>query len=187
LGSCNKYECESKTTTIDLEPAALSKVTYTGYDTLFFLNSQGDTCILRGTGKQYYYKTVPLTDNNPQCEPNYEKSQAYNIDFIPILGEFSFTLTLEDKDDVIINVKKYPYQYTFLTYEIGVESESSTLYMDTVTINGTLYRTIRLARISRKNNPLDSSPNYSAYYSKDFGIIKLENLDLNEVYTIILK
>ncbi|MES2558409.1 MAG: hypothetical protein V4590_01625 [Bacteroidota bacterium] len=31
----------------------LSKVPYTGFDTLYFINKLGDTCIVRGTGKKF--------------------------------------------------------------------------------------------------------------------------------------
>ena len=77
LSNCNKTPpCpDSETTTENLPASTLSKVPYSGNDTLYFLNKQGDTCIVKGNGKQYYYikEALPSSAN---CPGDYRRVQG---------------------------------------------------------------------------------------------------------------
>jgi hypothetical protein len=153
LNNCGKGPVcsDSETTTQDLTASSLSKVPYTGYDTLYFLNKQGDTCIVRGTGKQFYYLTETEI-GNPDCPDDYKKIQGYSILFTSVKGDLFFKLNLEDVFDIKIDVKKYAYYFEYSTDEIGVIGRpDDTFYIDTITIENKQYHTVRIAYTRKKN------------------------------------
>jgi hypothetical protein len=98
LQSCydpnSNVECnDTETQTRNISADDLSKVPYTGFDTLYFLNKHGDTCIVRGTGKQYYNETE-LESMRAGCPPQRTVFGAYKISFISVKGGFDFYFIL---------------------------------------------------------------------------------------------
>jgi hypothetical protein len=189
LSNCNKTpSCpESKTTTEDLTVSSLSKVPYSGYDTLYFLNKQGDTCIVRGTGKKYYYLTETVV-GNPDCPDDSRKVQKFKINFLPIQGDLSYSIELVDNTFLNIDVKTYKYLFWLRVKGIGVAAgdPNNPFDLDSISINGKTYFTIDRAYTEMRNNPNQvDNENYQVYYNMEFGILRIISKESNEEYTIV--
>lgn len=192
LISCKRDPCAgyspTEYTTINLTADEQSKVPYTGYDTLYFLTNTGDTCIVRGTGKQYFYETV-LEKSEPVCPPVESRNyQAYKLHYYPLRGKLDFVIEQHSSIDfgqvLLIRLKDADGVFRVGSDRIGVIPDwNDSYYIDSLEINQKTFRTIRIMESNISRFQKDS--NVYILYNKQYGILKFENRILNEVFTIL--
>lgn len=193
LQSCydpnSNVDCnDTETITRNISTDDLSKVPYIGFDTLYFLNKQGDTCIVRGTGKQYSYE-ISYENGNPACPPPRKYfNQLYSIHFVPIKGSFGFVLTQKyNPQRIYIDRHSYSAVFNWISSSIGnyPPTPSSLFYMDSATINGVVYKkiTVFLTDVRGKISVRDTS--YKLFYNKTYGILYIKSSKQNEEFSII--
>ena len=113
-------------TTVNFTADELSKVPYTGFDTLYFKDINGDTNIVVGGGKKYYYDKEYKTHGGPACPPDVTNMQAYKIEFKPIKGSLNFIITQERKGyDFIITKENYIAKFIIEYYQLGITGSDS--------------------------------------------------------------
>ncbi len=179
---------DAKNTIINFTADELAKVPYTGTDTLYFLNNKGDTQVVVGQGKQYYYDRE-YSILYPSCPQNEtEDYQAYKLKFTPIKGDLSFELTMQRRNYTLtINVKSYPINFDAEYPSVGIKNLSSQYYFDSLTVGNQVYKRVRLLLSYVKNEFNQFDTNYELFYNKDFGILKIANIQQGETYSIIKK
>ena len=177
---------DASNTIVNLTAIELSKVPYTGFDTLYFLSKTGDTNIVVGGGKQYYYDTKYSTQP-PDCPQNQTTQyQAYKINFIPTKGDLSFTLKIRKIDNSLYIISiKYPIVFDESFSSLGKRDLTYFYYVDSLKINSINYTTINRL-IPRPNiGPIDNS--YFLYYDLNKGVLLIRSQKDNEEYSIIKK
>lgn len=187
MSGCTKNKScpDAQTTTIDLTPASLSKVPYTGYETISFLNKQGDTCIVAGTGKQYYYNTKSK-NSTTNCTSDQTKTQGFTIKFAPVRGDLSFNLSLFGNSLLEIDVKMYRYTFEFESNQIGVLDDQFDL--DSMIINNKTYKMVdRAYTVDGISWERTNNDDYQVYYNTQFGVLKIINNENGEEYSILRK
>ncbi|MEI6596318.1 MAG: hypothetical protein WCO28_12200 [Bacteroidota bacterium] len=175
---------DASNTIVNLTAIELSKVPYTGFDTLYFLSKTGDTNIVVGGGKQYYYDTKYSTQP-PDCPQNQTTQyQAYKINFTPTKGDLNFQLLQQSMHTQIsIASKVYPILFKSLYGYIGGVSSD----IDIIKINGIEYNNIFIFLSSMKNQIQNYDTSYTLYYNKSNGILLIKSIKDNEEYSIIKK
>lgn len=178
-----KYE------TNNLSAGDLDKVPYSGFDTLYFLNKQRDTCIVRGTGKQFSYE-IKSPNGNPNCGPDHQyTNQLYTIQFIPMRGNLSFVLTQKyDPQRIYFDMgDSYSVIFDTESNRVGLEYLGSPYYIDSLMINGVKYGriTVCLADIKRGVQEFDTT--YKLLYNISHGILFIKSEKENEEFSIIPK
>lgn len=192
LSNCNNNrQCDDLVTqveTFEFTADELSKVPYTGTDTLYFLSNQGDTCIVQGIGKKCTYNTE-VEPNGIGCEQpqNIKNYQTCVINFIPIKGDLEFNLTTSKKERrIIVEWLTYRRNFYFPFSNTGVPIENKDFYIDTLTINNVKYEVIRkdfgFAPFAVNPDTLTK-----LLYNKSNGLLLLENKLTNQQYSIIPK
>jgi hypothetical protein len=192
LTSCKPNEqspCQSASNTnIDFTAAELAKVPYNGFDTLYFLSKTGDTNIVVGGGKQFYYlktnTTVP-----PDCPPNQTiQYQAYKINFTPIKGDLNFTFKQQKiNSGTIISVKNYLVDFIDEYDFLGTKQSTNIYYIDSVVINLIKYGrvSISLSQINNRIGQYDTT--YKLYMNQPNGILYIKSSVDDDEYSIIKK
>jgi hypothetical protein len=159
----------------------LSKVPYTGFDTLYFLNKQGDTCIVRGTGKQFSYE-IEDEFGNPACDPTYRYSnQIYSISFIAVKGNLDFKLTQSYFYVIVERGDLYSVDYQASSFRVGLRNDS-------IVLKGVNYRQIVSFLPSVKlglGGGFDYT--YSLLYNSSYGVLYIKSEKENEEFSIIPK
>ncbi len=195
LSNCgNDDPCEGVTTRIYTETLSqfeLDKVPYTGFDTLYFLNKEGDTCITKGTGKKYFVEQRESL-NMPGCPPSsITKSNAYKIEFVPIKGNLAFDFIMSKKESCISVIHKFntrsnePY-FKLALYLIGQVSTTEQNYTDTMMINNQKYGRVYKMSVKQFNANLEDS-SYKAYANQSHGVLHLSSVKDNMSFSIIKK
>lgn len=172
---------DASNTIVNLTAIELNKVPYTGFDTLYFLSKTGDTNIVVGGGKQYYYDTKYSTQP-PDCPQNQSTQyQAYKINFTPTKGDLNFSIIQREiKYSIYINVNKYPFSFSAETGSIGVKITNSIYqYFDSLTINNYKYDKVLVF--------LAQDTTYKLYMNQPNGILFIRSLKDNEEYSIMKK
>jgi hypothetical protein len=175
--------------THNLSAADLNKVPYTGFDTLYFLNKQGDTCIVRGTGKRFSYE-IKTQNGNPACPPSDQyTNQLYTIQFIPIRGNLSFSLTQKYEPRRIYFDRGDFYLVRFDTESnrIGLEYPEWSNYIDSLTINKEKYGRIIVCHSEIKNRVQEYDTTYKLLYNMSHGVLFIKSDKDNEEFSIISK
>jgi hypothetical protein len=178
LSSCaGNNECPdqepSKHTEYNLNPADVSKIPYTGTDTLVFISNTGDTATLYGQGKKQYRQEVATNrSSDPGCPFfDYDYCERINIKFNgdnPLLKELilSYNVNEESADKasqmtVIVN------EATSSRGLIALNAENR--YADTMTIKGIIYNGERFMGFRQYEN--DSS--LIVFYNCRIGLLQL--------------
>jgi hypothetical protein len=175
--------------THNLSAADLNKVPYTGFDTLYFLNKQGDTCIVRGTGKQFSYE-IKNQNGNPACPPNYQyNNQLYNLQFIPIRGNLSFILAhkYDPKRVYIDRGDQYSVKFNSESNAIGLKYPDDPYYIDSLLINEHKYGRIIVCLSAIKNRVQEYDTTYKLLYNMSHGVLFIKSDKENEEFSIISK
>lgn len=186
--SCTKIDCSgtppSETTHHRLEPNELQKVPYSGSDTLYFLTKQGDTCIVRGTGKRHYENQTSHLAGTLDCGPtDYDIYQAYNISYTPVMGGMELVLTQEKKEETItIDLKNGP-SFSF-RYE-RMDNKDDAGRIDSLEINHIMYYDVYPSYIY--DNLGNQDNNYKALFNKSEGILYLKSDKDNIEFSIVKK
>jgi hypothetical protein len=158
----------------------LSKVPYTGFDTLYFLNKQGDTCIVRGTGKQFSYE-IEDEFGNPACDPTYRYSnQVYDISYVAIRGNLAFRLTQNRYRILVDRGDFYAVSFSSFSGDVGLQNDS-------LILNGVNYRQIISFLPLLKNKVEDFDYSYSLLYNSNYGVLYIKSEKENEEFSIIPK
>lgn len=169
-------------------------IPYTGYDTLYFLNKQGDTCMVRGTGKQYYIETE-LESMRAGCPPQRTVSDAYKIDFVSVKGGFDFYIIKRIVyNNVYIGRRAMKYVFTVNYYTLGKPVVINEYYFDTVTINGYAYPEVNKTRLlavmpnsTSGGHYTIEDTTYQLLVNRYNGVLLFKNDNTNEYYTLIQK
>ena len=156
---------QATNTTINFTPAELSKVPYNGHDTLYFKDISGDTNIVVGGGKQFYYDIQYTTHGGPACPPNVTNYQAYKIQFTPIKGDLSFSINPRFVDGNI-RVSKNNYNVNFF------------IEFDRLIDSSLVYGGIPISN----NGAIDNT--YICSYSLKNGLTHIKSQKENEEFTI---
>ncbi len=190
----NDDPCEGVTTRIYTETLSqfeLDKVPYTGFDTLFFLNKEGDTCITKGTGKKYFVEQRESL-NMPGCPPSsITKSNAYKIEFVPIKGNLAFDFIMSKKSSSVKVIHKFntranePY-FERQLYLLGQQSTTKEIYTDTMVINSQKYGRVYLANVNQSDVYLGDT-SYKSYINQSHGVLHLSSVKDNMSFSIIKK
>ena len=189
LNSCKPNEqspCQTtNNTNTDFTAAELAKVPYNGFDTLYFLSKTGDTNIVVGGGKQYYYD-IEHTTVPPDCPPNQTiQHQAYKINFTPIKGNLSFTLR-QRQINYEISIAKSNYTNSFSLYypSLGIKDVNNKYYFDSLLLNNCKYgRVIKMfGDINYK-----SDTTFQILINQSNGLLLIASQKDDEEYSIIKK
>ena len=172
-------------TTVNFTADDLSKVPYTGFDTLYFKDINGDTNIVVGSGKQYYYDKVYKTHGGPACPPDVTNNQAYKIQFNPIKGDLNFKF-IQQRTDWSIVIRKQNYSAYFTEYYslLDLTLPNDKYHFDSLTINGKSYYKVML---ENGYNDYDGDTTYQALINKSFGLLSIKSRKENEEYTLLKK
>lgn len=196
LFSCCKpdesVDCpDAKTTTVSLTDAEKAKVPYTGFDTLTFLGINGDTHIVVGKGKQYYYdkeyNTLP-----PDCPQNdIINKEAYKIEYNPIKGRLSYTLSMRKiLNSVDIINSDYPFKFSQLIVSLGFKPNNPEgFFLDSISLNGHIFYNVHIFSAFEKEGSLIAidDTSYQMYYTINDGMIMMKNDKKNELFKLIKK
>lgn len=193
LQSCydpnSNVDCnDTETITQNISAGDLSKVPYTGFDTLYFLNKQGDTCVVRGTGKQYSYETEYL-QGNPACPPSQKYNyQVYRINFIALRGNLEFTI-YQNGEVGLIKIEKSNYDTYFYSTAsiIGVKYNNRPYYIDSLILNGSPYGRITVFSSNVAGEVGVNDTSYKLFYNQPYGILYMKSSKQNEEFSIIPK
>lgn len=173
-------------TTINLTPDELAKVPYTGFDTLYFKGINGDTNIVVGTGKQFYYDIKYTTHGGPDCPMDVANYQACKIDFNTLKGDLSFTYTQKLLDrKAIITKDNYPV-YFILNFDLLGTKSSYNLYSDSMVINGYKYGCVYGA-LAYNNITDNKDTSYISYINQTNGVLFIKSQKSNEEYSLLKK
>ncbi len=169
----------------------LNKAPYTGFDTLYFLNKEGDTCITKGTGKKYFVEQRESL-NMPGCPPSsITKSNAYKIEFVPIKGNLAFDFIMSKQTGSVKVIHKFntranePY-FEVAFYLLGQISSTGQYYTDTMVINNQKYGRVYQAIVIQFNVTLKDST-YKSYINQSHGVLHLSSVKDNMSFSIIKK
>ncbi len=157
-------------TTVNLTPDELAKVPYTGFDTLYFKAINGDTNIVVGTGKQFYYDVQYTSHGGPDCPQDVANYQAYKIQFNPIRGDLRFTFK-QQRIDWSININKSDYSINFYFSYYQLTDSTKT------------YQGIPFDKST--NTYIDNS--YACSYTIKNGITYIKSQKENEEYSLLKK
>jgi hypothetical protein len=167
LQSCRPRDGEDcpvlKDTVYTLSAEDERKIPYIGYDTLYFLNKQGDTCIVRGTGKQYYTE-IQSESIRAGCPPQNYTSKSYIIDFQSLKGEFSFLFKVQAGilHRIFLSEKGATTDFRIYLFEL----QNSTLFYGGV-------------------SDITRDTCYTSTYNMRLGVTQIKNCNLNTNYTLI--
>ncbi len=193
LQSCydpnSNVDCnDTETITRNISTDDLSKVPYTGFDTLYFLNKQGDTCIVRGTGKQYNYE-ISVENGNPACPPPRRYfNQLYSIQFVPLKGNLAFSLTQKfNPGKVYVDRQLYNVIFDCESPTIDFRDLADSYYIDSLTINSISYNKINIFLTNIRNEIEVSDTSYRLLYNKPYGVLYIKSAKQNEEFSIIPK
>ena len=156
-------------TTVNFTADDLSKVPYTGFDTLYFKDINGDTNIVVGSGKQYYYDKEYKTHGGPACPPDVTNLQAYKIQFNPIKGDLNFKF-IQQRDGSWFAISKTKYSCVFI-FEYYLLKDSTLVYKG--------------VPISNITDIADTT--YACTFNLKQGILHFKSLKENEEYTLLKK
>jgi hypothetical protein len=181
---------DTETETRNISAADISKVPYTGFDTLYFLNKKGDTCIVRGTGKQYGYETS-YDNGDPACPPPRRYlNQLYTIKFVPVKGNLEFELTQKSYPQrIYIDRYSYNVKFDWSSSSIGLPPPppSAIFYIDSITLNRVLYEKISVFLTEVKGEIGMPDTSYKLFYNRPYGVLRLKSTKQNEEFSIISK
>jgi hypothetical protein len=195
LTNCgNDDPCEGVTTrnyTETLNQFELEKAPYTGFDTLYFLNKEGDTCITKGTGKQVFVEQRESL-NMPGCPPSsITKSNAYKIEFVPIKGNLAFDFIMSKQNGSVKVIHKFntranePY-FELELFLLGQQNMTWKGFTDTLVINSQKYGRVYQALVKQFNVYLGDST-YKSYINQSHGVLHLSSVKDNMSFSIIKK
>ena len=159
---------QATNTTINFTPAELSKVPYNGHDTLYFKDINGDTNIVVGSGKQFYYDVTYTTHGGPACPDDVTNSQAYSIKFTSIKGSLNFDMfQRKENSSILINWKDNNSHFSSEYTSIGLQWLGSPYYIDSLSINNFRYGRIYLF--------LASDTIHKLYFNQSYGILSMKS------------
>jgi len=133
FNSCKRDESEAcgqaTTKTTNLTSYDLTKMPYTGTDTLFFLDQYGDTNIVVGGGKKYYTEPIYIGNGGPACPPSVNNCQTCRIDFNHIKGDLSFSIALR-KNNEYVEITKSNYNTTYYDRFVEIGADINTVILN---------------------------------------------------------
>lgn len=150
LQSCSGPDCGAHAETqYNFKQDDTLNIPYSGYDTLYFVNSVRDTFMAIGQGKQKSSTTVPTT-GDPDCGYNTDTYHSYGINYFDrsfryTFGQrkirssneiqlrvnnvgcsFNWDYTVWKYDSLVVNDKKY-----HRVFELEVKSDNGVYYPET--------------------------------------------------------
>lgn len=183
LSNCTRIDCSDtppdRVINHDFGINELKKVPYSGNDTLHFLNKDGDTCIVRGTGKKFYQtqgdsRLIGSMDCGPR---EYDMYQSYIISYISLRGNLEFVLEQSKRSGQIqITPKIYGPLFTLDYYKMDMNDGR----IDSITINNTQHY-----NVYAMFNYRDDTISYKALINQTEGILYLKNEIENQEFSII--
>jgi hypothetical protein len=181
---------QTKYYTADFSEDELKKVPYNGFDTLYFLSNDGDTCIVRGTGKEFFIEQS-IDRGIPLCPPNsITNCQAYKIHFVSLRGNFDFTIQQKRLGrEIIIKRDNLNFNHIIFTKEYDLLKKQEIInqyYLDTVIINKYKYSEVNRALVVR-NGVVIADTSYNLLINRIDGLLLYQNNNKNEEFTIIKK
>jgi hypothetical protein len=186
FSGCKRDTCPDIVTqhdTLNFTPSELSKVPYTGFDTLYFLNKLGDTCIVRGTGKKWGYETQTEA-SGIGCGP--EKITYYpscTINFQPVKNDLEFKLTMSRKEwSIIIEWPSHQKWFYLPFFNTGIPRPESPDYIESIAINNKQYTVVRQG-LGYSLNAVVADSTYRILYNIDHGLLQIQDLNF-ENYTL---
>jgi hypothetical protein len=182
FNSCKRDESEAcgqaTTKTTNLTSYDLTKMPYTGTDTLFFLDQYGDTNIVVGGGKKYYTEPIYIGNGGPACPQSVNNCQTCRIDFNHIKGDLSFSVALHKNNEYVeITKSNYNSNYVKNFNEVGTSGTTVTM-----TLNHKQYTNVSIFA-----NTYDSDTSYALYYNLPYGLLYLKNRYKDDEYTLLTK
>lgn len=190
LYSCGPKDPDCMNTqyeTVNLTSGDEAKIPYTGYDTLHFLSKQGDTCILRGTGKQYFYEDVNET-SIPVCPPTRTTHyQGFSINFIAIKGDLHFNIKVHSSVATLeVNtISNFDNNVLFAASYNQIGTVQTFLYHDSLEIAGTYYYKVFKMSSIIEGIPNAYDPSNIALINNQLGILYLANTTNSTEYSFI--
>ena len=187
LNSCKPdASCPGATSSVfNFTSAELGKVPYSGSDTLYFLSKTGDTNIVVGGGKQFYYDTE-YGGTSADCPQNRNvQHQAYKINFTPIKGDLKLKI-VHQATYLTIQINDYPIDFVIESSLIGAKNNSIYHYIDSLKINGINYYNIQSLSSYNTYEGLPDNT-YLLNYNIAHGVLLIQSQKDNEEYSIIKK
>ena len=175
-----------------LSAAELAKVTYTGFDTLYFLDKTGDTNIVVGGGRQFFYNQESFDPTLGDCQTDQVNHQGYRIYFKPLKGDLYFQfwqqLFYQPLFDRIVKIVRGSNWNVFLFVEFDLlgTKGNTYLYTDSMTINGYKYGRV-YGTTKYDGSVYVNDTSYKAYMNQTNGVLYLRDQDNNQEYSLIHK
>ncbi|MES2560143.1 MAG: hypothetical protein V4590_10405 [Bacteroidota bacterium] len=171
----------------NISASDLSKVPYTGFDTLYFIGKAGDTCIVRGTGKKFSSEEK-RESSDPGCPTErIDVNQLYTINFIPIKGNLEFQLS-QKQSDYNVTVDRSTYNVIFRFESRGIDREENNEdYIDSLIIKNKVYTRISVFLTAVKPIGSVRDTTNRLLYNKSYGILYIKSTKQNEEYCLIPK
>jgi hypothetical protein len=177
--------CPNPTSTFyDLSADDLAKVPYTGFDTLYFKDKQGDTAVVAGGGKTFYDDLeYVFNSGGPACLQDTLRYRAYKIFFRSLRGNLDFTFEQRRlKFSATVSRNKYlPYYFTAYYPGLGQTSIYPD-YIDSLTINGVKYGRIDIE--NGYDRPVEDTT-YRLLINQSHGVLSISSKMHNEEYTLL--
>ena len=156
-------------------------VPYEVNDSIIFISNKNDTAFCICKEKVPFYVTSSFYAN-PDCPPNTDYYEAFNYIFFSNNANFKIGLYIYENDGYGLETIHIIYNQTdFPLYVERIDRKITADFIDSLQVGSIWYKNVSITG-KYFNTKLDR-----LYYNKQFGILKIQNIDSTEIWELVSK